>query len=238
MKRELDHAVSSASMSFRGGGSSTFLSPAPSASGGSSSNNSSLNHSGSSGGSPSDRLLNKLSSDVTLTKCPAAEGIARGGGGHQVLGGGGELITTQLVRKRHRESGSSKQRDWPEKRTKTSSGMCVATKDDGRDNMHLCYHLTDWPSSSTAVPSNSSSLKSDGDLRSSPVRKTSAATLTISPTKSSGHLVSPHHPTHYGMSPVEVKKIEIEPVSPPYHQRTPPKMHGEASRIKLELPTC
>ena len=55
-------------------------------------------------------LLNKLS-DVTFTKCSGDGNNARSSG---------ELITTQVVRKRSRDS-AGKQRDWPEKRSKISS---------------------------------------------------------------------------------------------------------------------
>ena len=114
----------------------------------------------------------KLSSDVTLTKC-------------------GE-ITTQ-IRKRPREQ-AAKQRDWPEKRSKTG-GTTV---------------LDCWPSSTTASDGPVAKIEEKNpemlakkiiEQGRSLERRTSAATI-LSPTKN-----------HHSSSSVEVRKLDS---SPPY----------------------
>ena len=163
-------------------------------------------------------LLNKLS-DVTFTKCSssaamvtsAVSGAGAGAVGASAAGAGGagpssisEQITTQ-IRKRPREQ-IHKQRDWPEKRAKTGSAA-------------------DWPSSSSStsmakIEENNPEalakkiLEQGRSLEKSSHHRTSAATLTISPTKGSNHKSS-FPPHHLGAPGVEVRKIEPPSSSPP-----------------------
>eukprot|EP00095_Tigriopus_kingsejongensis_P006310 maker-scaffold61_size441589-snap-gene-3.32 protein:Tk06310 transcript:maker-scaffold61_size441589-snap-gene-3.32-mRNA-1 annotation:"histone h3" len=138
-------------------------------------------------------LLNKLS-DVTFTKC------------------GSEQVSTQ-IRKRPREQ-THKQRDWPEKRCKAgghASGVSsgppspsgVVAKIEEKNPDMLARKIID----------EGRTLE----------RRTSAATLTISPTKSRSYRDSfpPHHPVGgplpVGAGPgVEIRKLET--ISPPYHR--------------------
>ena len=103
--------------------------------------------------------------------------------------GSGAEITTQ-IRKRPRES-NQKQRDWPEKRCR----------------------LDDPEMASRKIIEDSPMSTDPGIIHHQ--RKTSAATLTISPTKQQHHERSVSHPS----TPVEVRKIE--PISPPYQHHGP-----------------
>ena len=163
-------------------------------------------------------LLNKLS-DVTFTKCSSsaamvtsavsASGAGAGSAASGVGGAAGsasisEQITTQ-IRKRPREQ-IHKQRDWPEKRAKTGSSAA------------------DWPSSSTTSMAKIEDrdpealakkiLEQGRSLEKSSHHRTSAATLTISPTKGTNHKSS-FPPHHLGAPGVEVRKIEPPSSSPP-----------------------
>ena len=190
-------------------------------------------------------LLNKLS-DVTFTKCSSSAAMVTsavsGAGGANAPGTGAvgaagsssisEQITTQ-IRKRPREQ-IHKQRDWPEKRAKTGSAA-------------------DWPSSSTIsmakIEENNPEalakkiLEQGRSLEKSSHHRTSAATLTISPTKGSNHKSS-FPPHHLGAPGVEVRKIEPPSSSPPppvssassFHRH--PAKHGGGVHIQPPPPNA
>ena len=186
-------------------------------------------------------LLNKLS-DVTFTKCSSSAAMVTsavsgaGAGGATAAGAGAsaagscsisEQITTQ-IRKRPREQ-IHKQRDWPEKRAKTGSAG-------------------DWPSTTSMAKIEENNpealakkiLEQGRSLEKSSHHRTSAATLTISPTKSSNHKSS-FPPHHLGAPGVEVRKIEPPSSSPPPSSSSPFNRHtskpGDGVHIQPPHPT-
>ena len=182
-------------------------------------------------------LLNKLS-DVTFTKCSSSAAMVTsavsGTGGATAgvaappgVGSGGpstssisEQITTQ-IRKRPREQ-IHKQRDWPEKRAKTAAAASG-----------------DWSSAAATsmakIEENNPEalakkiLEQGRSLEMSSHHRTSAATLTISPTKGSNQKSS-FPPHHLGAPGVEVRKIEppgsSSPPPPPPFSRVIAKTSG------------
>lgn len=117
----------------------------------------------------------------------------------------GEQVTTQ-IRKRSKEM-AAKQRDWPEKRRRISS---TEWKDPGRVSPQVKIEEKNPELLARKIIEQGRNLE----------RKTSAATLTISPTK--GHGLPPHQ--NY-TSPAEIRKIDS--VSPSY---------SAARRVSLTSP--
>jgi len=154
-------------------------------------------------------LLNRLS-DVTFTKCgPGGERVNSNSTSHALLvGGGAELITTQVVRKRNRvgETGGQKQRDWPEKRTKLSNDW--PSKPASAEEHSPDKRIIEQSVGAGGMPSPSRLMEAE--------RRTTAATLTVSPSKANSNIYPP--PQQQQLTAVEVRKVEAE--SLPFGKRS------------------